>query len=100
MFHFVYISAKVYLTSFGYKLRLIDLLYSKLSRTNLIAIFTTILISVILIFVLMLVRLLSKRNITDQLTGVYNRTKLNILLQKYKRNGTPADLANDLLMSR
>ena len=66
---------------------------SKLSRTNLIAIFTTILISVILIFVLMLVRLLSKRNITDQLTGVYNRTKLNILLQKYKRNGTPADLA-------
>lgn len=41
----------------------------------------------------MLVRLLSKRNITDQLTGVYNRTKLNILLQKYKRSGTPADLA-------
>ena len=56
---------------------------SKLSRTNLIAIFTTILISVILIFVLMLVRLLSKRNITDQLTGVYNRTKLNILLQNH-----------------
>lgn len=65
---------------------------SKLSRTNMITITSTILISIILIFVLLLVRLLSRKNVTDQLTEVYNRKKLNVLLQKYKRSGTPSDL--------
>lgn len=65
---------------------------SQLSRTNLIITAGAVLISIILIFVLLLVRMLSMRNITDQLTGVYNRKKLNSLLQKYERNGTPADL--------
>ena len=51
-----------------------------------------IFISVILILVLLLVRFLSMRNVTDQLTGVYNRKKLNLLLQKYERSGTPSDL--------
>ena len=35
---------------------------------------------------------MSRKNVTDQLTGVYNRKKLNALLQKYERTGTPADL--------
>ena len=64
----------------------------RLYRTNFVAIISIIFISVILIFVLMLVRLLSMRNVTDQLTGVYNRKKLNALLQKYERIGTPSDL--------
>lgn len=64
----------------------------RLHRSNIAALIGIIFISVILVFVLILVRLLSKKNVTDQLTGVYNRKKLNALLQKYERNGTPSDL--------
>lgn len=63
----------------------------RLYRTNLVAILSIIFISVILVLVLLLVRLLSMKNVTDQLTGVYNRKKLNALLQKYERKGTPSD---------
>ena len=65
---------------------------SKLYRTNFIAIVVAIIITFVLIFVLLLVRILSVRNITDQLTGVYNRKKLNALIQKYANKGTPSDL--------
>lgn len=65
---------------------------NRLYRTNLIVIISIILITIVLVFVLLLVRLLSIKNVTDQLTGVYNRKKLNALLQKYERNGTPSDL--------
>ena len=64
----------------------------RLYRTNLVAIISIVFISMILIFVLLLVRLLSMKNVTDQLTGVYNRKKLNALLQKYEHSGTPSDL--------
>lgn len=66
---------------------------SRLYRNNFIVIVVAVLIFVILIFVLVLVRMLSVRNVTDQLTGVYNRKKLNGLIQKYENSGTPADLA-------
>ena len=63
----------------------------KLYRSNFVAIIGIIFISIILILVLILVRLLSQKNVTDQLTGLYNRKKLNALLRKYERNGTPSD---------
>lgn len=64
----------------------------RLYRSNFVAIIGIFFISLILLFVLMLVRLLSQKNVTDQLTGIYNRKKLNTLLQKYERTGTPSDL--------
>ena len=66
---------------------------SKLYRSNMIALISIGFITIVLIFVLRLVRLLIYKNLMDQLTGVYNRTKLNNLFQKYERNGTPSDLA-------
>lgn len=66
---------------------------SKLHRTNLIAIVVSIAVTIILVFLLVLIRLLTYRNVTDQLTGVYNRKKLNILLNKYEKKGTPGELA-------
>lgn len=64
----------------------------RLYRMNLVVIIIMIFVSIILILVLFLVHVLSKKNVTDQLTGIYNRKKLNALLQKYERTGTPADL--------
>ena len=64
----------------------------KLYRTNLVAMISFIFILIILVLVLILVRFLSMKNVTDQLTGIYNRKKLNALLQKYERTGTPSDL--------
>ena len=37
-------------------------------------------------------KILSMKNVTDQLTGVYNRKKLNALLQKYE--GMQSTFAN------
>ena len=66
---------------------------SRLHRRSLIAIVACIAVTVILVFSLILIRLLTHRNVTDQLTGVYNRKKLNHLLKKYEKNGTASDLA-------
>lgn len=66
---------------------------SKLYRTNLVAIVGIFAITIVLVFVLILVHLLNYKNITDQLTGVFNRKKLNDLLKKYERSGTPSDVA-------
>lgn len=63
-----------------------------LSRTNAISLFGIIAVSGVLVLALVMLRLLSTKNITDQLTGVYNRKKLNQLLRSYRRSGTPANL--------
>ncbi|MGN0311810.1 MAG: diguanylate cyclase [Lachnospiraceae bacterium] len=63
-----------------------------LSRTNAIAVLGMIAISVALVIILILLRVISEKNITDQLTGVYNRKKLNRLLRNYRRTGTPERL--------
>lgn len=65
---------------------------TSLSRTNLIFTFIIITTLGILAIILILLRLLSTKNVTDQLTGVYNRKKLNQLLRSYKRTGTPGNL--------
>lgn len=70
---------------------LIDVTKS-LSRTNLIFAFIIVATLGILAIILILLRLLSTKNVTDQLTGVYNRKKLNQLLRSYKRYGTPGNL--------
>ncbi|KSV58526.1 GGDEF domain-containing protein [Acetivibrio ethanolgignens] len=62
-----------------------------LYHINIIAVFSVIVISGILIIILILLRLLSIKNVTDQLTGVYNRKKLNQLLHSYKCMDTPAN---------
>lgn len=65
---------------------------SNLSRTNVFALLGIIATSGILCIILILFRALSKKNVTDQLTGVYNRKKLNHILQIYRHTGTPANL--------
>ena len=69
----------------------------QLYRKNLWSIMALIFISIILILVLVMVRFLSKRNLIDQLTGVYNRKKLNLLLKKYEKKGTPSNIAVAML---
>ena len=64
----------------------------RLSRHNMIAVFATVIISCILVVILAILRLLSKKNLTDQLTGVYNRKKLTQMQKKYSRTGTPEKL--------
>ena len=49
--------------------------------------------SVLLIIFFVFLKILTKKNITDQLTGVYNRKKLNRLIRYYNRFGTPSDFA-------
>ncbi len=65
---------------------------SRLSRANTIAICMILMISAALVTVLYLIRLLHKKNVTDQLTGIYNRKKLNHLMNRWQRSGTPAQL--------
>lgn len=62
---------------------------SRLKQGNLMAILGIVIISSWLIIILILFRLLSTKNITDQLTGIYNRKKLMQLLRTYRRKGTP-----------
>lgn len=64
-----------------------------LSRRSSLAIFSTLLVSALLIIFFVFLRVLTKKNVTDQLTGVYNRKKLNRLIRHYNRFGTPADFA-------
>lgn len=47
---------------------------------------------IVLVIVLLIVRLLRTKNLTDQLTGVYNRKMLMQLMRKYKRKGSPENL--------
>ncbi|MBR5230342.1 MAG: diguanylate cyclase, partial [Firmicutes bacterium] len=61
----------------------------QLNRTKTIAVFSSIIITAVLILLLIFVRLLRRKNVTDQLTGIYNRKKLNQLARTYKRTGTP-----------
>ena len=63
-----------------------------LSHTNVITTLVILIISLILIAVLVMVRLLRTKNVTDQLTGVFNRKKLTQLMRTYQRSGTPANL--------
>ena len=62
---------------------------SRLKQGNLVAILGIVIISSGLIIILILFRLLSTKNITDQLTGIYNRKKLIQLSRVYRRKGTP-----------
>ena len=62
---------------------------SRLKQGNLVAILGIVIISSGLIIILILFRLLSTKNITDQLTGIYNRKKLIQLSRVYRRRGTP-----------
>ena len=64
----------------------------RLSRTNVISVFVMAVISCILVVILAILKLLSKKNMTDQLTGVYNRKKLTQVQRKYTRSGTPEKL--------
>lgn len=64
-----------------------------LSRRSSLAIFSTLLVSALLLVFFIFLRILAKRNVTDQLTGVYNRKQLNRLIKQYSRFGTPADFA-------
>lgn len=64
----------------------------RLSRNNMISLFAMVIISGILVVILAILRLLSKKNMTDQLTGVYNRKKLTQMQRKYSRAGTPKEL--------
>ena len=45
--------------------------------------------TIVLVIVLIIAIKLSNKNITDQLTGVYNRKKLQMLQRKYKQAGIP-----------
>lgn len=62
---------------------------SRLKQGNLVAILGIIIISSSFIIILILFRLLSTKNLTDQLTGIYNRKKLIQLSRGYRRKGTP-----------
>ena len=62
---------------------------AQLKQNNVIAILGIVIISCSLIIILVLLKLLSTKNLTDQLTGVYNRKKLNQLNRIYRRKGTP-----------
>ncbi len=62
---------------------------ARLRQNNLIAILGIIVVSCILLITSVLLKLLSTKNLTDQLTDVYNRKKLNQLARQYRRNGTP-----------
>lgn len=62
---------------------------AQLKQNNVIAILGIVIISCSLIIILVLLKLLSTKNLTDQLTGVYNRKKLNQLSRIYRRKGTP-----------
>ncbi len=62
---------------------------ARLRQNNLIAILGIIVVSCILLIISVLLKLLSAKNLTDQLTDVYNRKKLNQLARQYRRNGTP-----------
>ncbi len=64
----------------------------KLSNDKNIAIGIAGMIFCILLLVLLLVRLLNTKNVTDQLTGVYNRKMLDRMMRKYQKVGTPANL--------
>ncbi len=63
---------------------------ANLSRANVLSGLITVTVLLVLVIILILLRLLSTKNLTDQLTGVYNRKKLNQLLRRYRRGGTPA----------
>lgn len=64
----------------------------KLSNDKKITMGIAVGIFCILLLALFVAYLLNTKNLTDQLTGVYNRKKLNRLLQKYQKIGTPANL--------
>ena len=61
----------------------------RLSRTKLISLWSILVISLAFFAMTMLAKLLYNRNITDQLTGVFNRKILGKLKGKYKHKGTP-----------
>lgn len=66
---------------------------TRLKQGNIVAILGIIIISSGLIIILILFRLLSTKNLTDQLTGIYNRKKLIQLSRLYRRKGTPESFA-------
>ena len=62
---------------------------SRLKQINLMAVLVIVVVTCSLTIILILFRLLSTKNLTDQLTGVNNRKKLNQLAGLYRRKGTP-----------
>lgn len=58
---------------------------------NVVMTIAVIFVLVVLVIVLFVLHTLYYKNITDQLTGVYNRKKLNQLIKKYERRGTPSE---------
>jgi len=64
---------------------------TRLWRVVILSILLILAITAVLVAVLLLVRRLRLRNVTDQLTGVYNRKMLSQLTARYSRSGTPAD---------
>lgn len=64
----------------------------QLSRTNSIAIVIILLFSLILLSFLWFIHILKHKNITDALTGVYNRQKLSQLTKAWHWGGPPDNL--------
>ncbi|MBR5578872.1 MAG: GGDEF domain-containing protein, partial [Lachnospiraceae bacterium] len=64
-----------------------------LTRRSTISILVILIFCLVLVIVGIILNILARRNITDHLTGVYNRKKLNRLIKQYNHFGTPADLA-------
>lgn len=62
---------------------------AQLKQTNVIVVLGIVIVSCSLIIISVLLKFLSTKNLTDQLTGVYNRKKLNQLARIYRRKGTP-----------
>lgn len=62
---------------------------SRLSRDKLISLWSIFIITLAFFAMTILVKLMYDRNITDQLTGVFNRKILVKLKSKYKHKGTP-----------
>lgn len=63
----------------------------RLSRAKLIALWFVFLVSMAFLAMSILAKLLHSKNVTDQLTGVYNRKKLGNLKSKYSHRGTPGN---------
>lgn len=59
---------------------------------NVVMTIVVIFILIVLVIVLFILHTVYYKSITDQLTGVYNRKKLNQLIKKYEHKGTPSEL--------
>lgn len=65
---------------------------TELNRKHTLVCCMIVVIVCILCLTLVLLRSLRTKNLTDQLTGVYNRKKLEALQRQYQKEGTPANI--------